>query len=63
MKPRYFHLYADYKTVKELDSETYRNFPRNHMTVSVRKDGLWLRKKDNYIWLPRVQLEKILGEG
>lgn len=70
MKPRYFWLLSDHKTVREIDWEEWRkiaqqDFQRKGNTrliARVHDIEVYIRKGNQFIWVPRVQLEKALKE-
>lgn len=59
---RFFHLYANGKTVKELDYDTFlrRTNRKNWLLVSVFRRGIGIIKDGQAEWIPRKQLEQIL---
>lgn len=62
---KYFWLYADGKTVKEISWEEYRKLfvsKNRYLLCRIYSDTeIAFRKGNNYIWLPLRQLKEILG--
>lgn len=70
MKQRFFWLYADGKTVKEISWEEWRkiandDYKREKTRKICRVDNteFYARKGNNFIWIPRRQLEEVLGHA
>ena len=60
---RFFHVYANGKTVKELDVNEARNFlGTNKIVVAISKSGFNVRKSDDLVYFPKKQLLAILEE-
>jgi len=66
-KVRYFHLYADGKTVRELSREEHREMwladlrrVNTRCLCNAMPDGLWFTKGKSVMYVPRAQLQQIL---
>jgi len=64
---RYFHLYADGKTVREISQEEYidisrkwRGSARPRRLVAVSQTGLWIERGPKGVWVPLEQLLEVL---
>lgn len=65
MPTKHFLLYADAKTVKELDPKTATKMAfhkKRFLLVAIDEDGLYVQRGQNFIYVPLVQLRKVLKE-
>lgn len=69
MEPRYFWLKSDGKTVKEISFEEYRKIVKTEWTWTsntrmicrLTDSEIYVRKGQNYFWIPMRQLKEVLG--
>jgi len=66
---RYYHLYADGETVKEISQETYRimctedfNRSNTRLLIAVYPKEIYVHKGNRGQFIPLMQLRKILGD-
>lgn len=65
-KAKYYHLYANNKTIKEISAEEWyynRRFNKPILVVRVVGDEVWLAKGTNSIHVRTSQLDKIKELG
>ena len=68
-KTRYYHLFADGKTVREISMEEHRLIwiadlrrKRSRRLCRVRPDEIIFFKGDSSMYVPMAQLRQILGD-
>lgn len=68
MTGRFFHIYADGKTVREISWEEWRkirlkDYSSDRARLACRDEGtdLYFSKGRNFIWVRKAQLAEILG--
>ena len=64
---KYFHLYADGKTVREISREEYidisykwRESSRPRRLVTASQNGVWAEYGNSGVWIPMPQLLEVL---
>ena len=63
---KYYHVYADGKTVKEIKGDKWyynRRFKKPSLVVTVYKNDVSFGKGNSDIYIPKKQLMKILGDS
>ena len=62
---KFFHIYADGKTVKEISWQEWQKLNRSrtqYLLCRLHKNEIAFSKGSNWIWLPLGQVKEILRE-